>query len=187
VHEGRLGLLVRLRQRGPQLDAVVHVGLVHQVFGAALGVHDAAAGGHPVDGARLDLLYVPQAVAVHDGAGKQVGHGGQPDVRMGTHVVAVARHHRHGAEVVEEQERPDGLALHGGQQAAHGEAAAQVLGVALELQGRPVHGMRSAEVLISVVTVVMSLCTGHFCATVSSSLIWASVRSPLICSRAVRR
>jgi hypothetical protein len=39
----------------------------------------------------------------------------------------------------------------------------------------------------SVVTVVISLCTGHFCATVSSSAIWASVRSPLTCNRVARR
>ena len=178
-------------QRSPQLDAVVHIGLVCQALRAALGMHDAPPRRHPVDGAGLDLLHIAQTVAVHGGAREQIGHRRQANVRMGPHIVAVARCHGHRTEVIEKQEGPHGLALHSGQQAAHGETAAQVLGMAREGQKRSAggiaHAARSTTVLISVVTVVINLCTGHFCATASSSAIWASVRSPLTCSRVARR
>ena len=73
------------------------------------------------------------------------------------------------------------------QQAAHVKATTQVLGVASQQQGRRAHVPRSTVVAISVVTAVMSLCTGHLWATASSSLICASVRSPVMRSVAFRR
>ena len=65
---------------------------------------------------------------------EQVGHGGQPDVRVRPHVVVVLRPGDDRTEVVEEQEGPDRLARRGGQQAAHPKAAAQILLVRLQAQ-----------------------------------------------------
>ena len=102
-------------------------------FGAALGagalgMHDAAAGGHPVDLARPDRHRGAEAVAVHDLAVEQVGDGGEPDMRMRPHVEAVAGAELGRAEMIEEHERPDHARLHRRQRAAHREAVAEVGG-----------------------------------------------------------
>ena len=78
----------------------------------------------------------------------------------------------------------EGVALRCGQQAAYDKTAAQVFVVGFE-QGGGVHATRSTLVVISVATVVMSLCTGHFVATASSSCSWASLSAPRICSVAL--
>ncbi|MNT34225.1 hypothetical protein D3C72_1701920 [compost metagenome] len=140
VRETRFVFLVRLGQRGPQLQAVRAVRLVHQVLGSALGMDNALPGRHQVDGARLDALHRAQAVAVVHGAFKQIGHRGQADVRMRAHVVVRTGRHVDRAEMVEENERAHGL-LHGRRQvAAHDEAAAQVFLVALQDIGNG-HGL----------------------------------------------
>ena len=56
----------RGRQVGPQLEAVHLPALAG--FGHFL-VHDAAAGGHPLDIARAEAAFVAQRVSVIDGAG----------------------------------------------------------------------------------------------------------------------
>jgi hypothetical protein len=129
-----LDLFLRHRQRHPQLDAVADVAFLLQVLGRALGMHNAASRRHPVDGAGLNALHRANAVAVQDGAVKQVGDRGQADVRMRPHVMAAAWLLRHRAEMVEEDERPHALAPGRGQQPAHHKAAAQVLVVACQLQ-----------------------------------------------------
>ena len=90
-------------------------------------MHDAAAGGHPVDGPRLDALHDAGAVAVLHGPFEQVGDGGQADVRVRAHIVVVVGLMDNGPEVVEEHERPDRLAQRRRQQPPHDEAAAEVL------------------------------------------------------------
>ena len=71
----------------------------------ALGMHDAAPGRHPVDGAGPDRQRGAEAVAMHDLAVEQIGDGGEPDMRMRPHVDAVAGLEHRRAEMVEEDER----------------------------------------------------------------------------------
>jgi hypothetical protein len=133
VREGRLGLLVLQRQRGPQLQAVVDVARVAQVRRPTLGVHDAPPRGHPVDGARLDQLLGAQAVPVHHRAIEQVGDRREPDVRVRPDVVVDAGQFLGGAEVVEEDEGADAALPRVRQEPPHQEAAAEVLLVPVEL------------------------------------------------------
>jgi hypothetical protein len=126
VVERRSFLFMRHRQRGPQLQAMRAVRLADQILRRALGMHDAAAGRHPVDGARLDALHRAQAVAVIHRAFKQIRHGGQADMRMRTHVMVGIQRHVERTEMVEENERAHRLLDGGWQEAAHHQAAAQV-------------------------------------------------------------
>jgi hypothetical protein len=105
---------MRRRQRRPQLQAVRAVRHADQIGRRTLGVHDAAAGRHPVDGARFDALVGAQAVAVIHRALKQIGHGGQADMRVRPHVVIGIGRHIDRAEMVEENEGADGLLDGGG-------------------------------------------------------------------------
>ncbi len=63
------------------------------------------------------------AVAMHDAPGEQVSDRGESDMRVRPHVHALSGNELHRAEVVEEDERADHLALAVGQRAAHLEAA----------------------------------------------------------------
>ena len=135
-------------------------------------------GRHPVDRAGLDALHGAQAVPVHHRAFEQIGDGREADVRMRPHVVVVAGTRGDRPEVVEEHERADRLPRESGQQPAHREAAAQVL-VARRQQklwtGMVAPTGRGRDrCVISVVTCVISLCTGHLPATSSSSSRCAS-------------
>jgi len=71
---------------------------------------------------------------VEDRTFEQVGHGRQANVRMRPHIVVVLGPLLGRAEVVEEQEGADGLALGRRQQPAHGETAAQVFVVSVQQQ-----------------------------------------------------
>ena len=66
VLERRRDLLRAGRQRDPALQAQHLLAVAALHVGRALGMRDAAAGGHQVHGAGLDLLDVALAVAVHD-------------------------------------------------------------------------------------------------------------------------
>ena len=116
-------VLARRRQRHPRLDAVERAAARAHVGRAALGVHDAAAGHHPVDRAGADRLRRAEAVAVHDLAVEEVGHRRERDVRMRPHVDALAGRELARPHVIEEDERSDEAPLDGGQEAPHGEAA----------------------------------------------------------------
>jgi len=63
---------------------------------------------------------------MQDLALEEVGHGREPDVRMGTHVEAVARCEPHRPHVVEEHEGAHAAAVRGGKRAPHLETVAQV-------------------------------------------------------------
>jgi hypothetical protein len=89
----------------------------------ALGVHNAAAGRHPVDGAGLDHLVRAQTVAVIDLAFEEIGDGGEVDMRMRPHVHPLARREHGRPHVIEEHERPDHSPPRARQDAAHGKAA----------------------------------------------------------------
>jgi hypothetical protein len=126
VRERRRALLQRQRQRDPELEAPQVRARGARIVGRALGVRDAAAGRHPVHLPRADRHDAAEAVAVQDGALEQVAHGGQPDVRVRAHVQALARGELHGAELVEEHERPDRAPRGAGQRAVHEKAVAEV-------------------------------------------------------------
>jgi len=72
---------------------------------------DALSGRHPVHVAGGDALLGAQAVAVQDGAVKQVGDGGQADVRMRAHIQAAPSQELARPYLVEEDERTDHLPL----------------------------------------------------------------------------
>jgi hypothetical protein len=92
VLEVGLGFLVLDGQRHPQLKSVQRPAARPQVVGAALRVHDAAAGGHPVQLTRADRLLAAQRVAVHAASLEQIGHGAQADVGMRADIEALSRH-----------------------------------------------------------------------------------------------
>ena len=79
------------RQSHPGLNAAQPRSGLAQRRRRTLRVHDAAAGGHPVQLARPDDLLEAEAVAVHDLALDQPGEGRQADVRMRPHVDTLAR------------------------------------------------------------------------------------------------
>src|SRR5580692_388981 len=96
---------------------------ITMIGGGALGMHDAAAGGHPVHRAGPDRHRGAKTVAMHDLAVEQVGHGGKPDMRVRPHVDAVAGFEHRRPEMVEEDERPDHARATRWQRAMHLEAA----------------------------------------------------------------
>ena len=79
---------------------------------------------------------------MEDAAGEQVRDGREPDVRMGPYVHALAGRQRHRPEVIEEDERADGLAAVGGQHPPDGERA-EVADVGAEQFGCRRHGSGS--------------------------------------------
>ena len=90
---------------------------------SALRMHDAGAGRHQVQLARLDGNGRAEAVAVHDLAVEQVGDGGEADVRMRAHVDAGADEKLGRPHLVEEDEGADHLPPRRRQRTAHGKAA----------------------------------------------------------------
>src|ERR1700734_190423 len=96
---------------------------ITMIGGGALGMHDAAPGGHPVHRAGPDRHRGAEAVAMHDLAVEQVGDGGEPDMRVRPHVDAVAGLEHRRPEMVEEDERPDHARTPRRQRAMHLEAA----------------------------------------------------------------
>src|SRR2546425_11482529 len=60
---------------------------------------------------------------MHEAAFEKIGHRREPNVRVRTDIGALERLEFLGTEMIEEQERPHGLALGGGKQAAHLEVA----------------------------------------------------------------
>src|SRR5258705_905278 len=80
---------------------------------------NAAARGHPVDRARLDVLHRADAVAVHELSFEKVGHRRQPDMRVRTDIGVPEGLELLRTEMIEEKERPYGLPFRGGTKAAH--------------------------------------------------------------------
>ena len=111
VGESRRRLLLVLRQRHPGLEPADRPGLADVLRARPLGMGDAAPGRHPVHVAGIDLLEAPHRVAMHDPAGIDVGDGREPDMRMRPDVELLGDQHLPRPEGVEEDERPDHLAL----------------------------------------------------------------------------
>jgi hypothetical protein len=60
---------------------------------------------------------------MHDLAVEQISDGGEPDMRMRSHIDAVAGAKQSRSEMIEEDERPDHAGLSGRQRAMHAKAA----------------------------------------------------------------
>jgi len=141
MDEGRLRLLLRLGQGEPELEAVHAPRPAAQLVRRALGVHDPAAGGHPVHRSGLDALHAPEAVPVEHGPLEEEGDRGEPDVRVGAYVRLRVGLDLHRAEVIEEHEGTDPLPRHRGEEATHQETGAELLHVAGEA-GPDRHALR---------------------------------------------
>ena len=119
MDECGVALLLLVRQRHPGLDPEQALPGPLALRACALRMHDAAAGPHPVDRTWLDGLLGAETVAVQDLAFEQVSDRRQVDVRVGTDVDALVGQELGRAHLVEEDERPDHLALDRGQGAAN--------------------------------------------------------------------
>ena len=117
------GLLGVGGQRHPGLDPEQLGAGRARLRRSALGMGDTAACSHPVDRAGPDRLQRAETVAVDDLAPDQVGHRGEPDVRMRPHVDALAEQELRRPHLIEKDERPDHLPARRGQRPAHFEAA----------------------------------------------------------------
>ena len=105
--ESGLDLLGVARQRHPGLNAGQLAAARPHLRAGSLGMGDPPSGGHPVHVARSDRLQRAEAVAMDDLPGEQVGHGGEPDVRVRTDVQSPAGRERRRPHPVEEDERAD--------------------------------------------------------------------------------
>ena len=123
MHEARVDLLVARGHRDPELEPVQRLAAVTQLGRGALGMHDAAAGGHPVHLARPDRGLDAEIVAMRDFAVIEIGERGKANVRVRAHVETVAGLEHGRPEMVEEHERPDGATAGMRQRAAHFEIA----------------------------------------------------------------
>ena len=103
--EPRVGLLGRLRQGNPGLDAEQFRVPGALLIAGAFGMDDALAGGHPVSTSpgRYRLLE-PQAVAMHDLASEKIGHRGETDMGMRAHIYALAEDELGRSHLIEEDE-----------------------------------------------------------------------------------
>src|SRR5260221_3642512 len=123
VREPRLCVFQGLRHARPELQAVSAAARAAQLRRCALRVRDAAACGHPVDRAGLDVLHRADAVAVHELSFEKVGHRRQPDMRVRTDIGVLEGLELLRTEMIEEKERPHGLPFRGRQKAANLEMA----------------------------------------------------------------
>jgi hypothetical protein len=119
------------RQRDPGLDAMQAIALNPGAL-EPLATGDAAPGRHPVDFLRPDRPFVAEAVAMHDLAVEQVGHGRQTDMRMRANVDA--RPQINWPHMIEEDEGPDHLPLGEWQHATDLKAAAEAAAALLDDQ-----------------------------------------------------
>ena len=143
--ERRRDFFLARRQRDPALQAQHLLAVAALHVGRAFGMRDAAAGGHQVHRAGLDLLDVALAVAVHDAAVEQIGDGGKPDMRMRAHVHALAGDELHRPEMIEEDEGPDHLPLAMRQRAPHRKSVAEIAGARHDDEIERVAGFGIAE------------------------------------------
>src|SRR5271165_5462204 len=86
-------------------------------------MHDALAGGHPVDVAWRDSLRRAEAVAVHNLPLEEIGYSRKADMRMGPDVDAFAQDELGRPHLIPEYEGADHLTLRRGERAPHVKAA----------------------------------------------------------------
>jgi hypothetical protein len=87
---------------------------------------DAAAGRHPVHIAGTDRLDAAHAVAMHHLAFQQIGQRRQADVRVRTHILALAAAEHRRSKMIEEDEGANHPPLRRRQRAANLEAVTKV-------------------------------------------------------------
>ena len=121
--EGRRLVLVRFRERDPGLDRLDAVASCALLGRRALGMYDAAAGGHPVHSAGANGLDSSEAVAMIKCAFEEPRHRGEADMRVRTDIQPLAGRHHGRPEMVEEHEGPHISPGMGRQDAAHCETA----------------------------------------------------------------
>src|SRR5215472_1634828 len=126
MRKSGIGLFVVLRQADPGLDAEKPSPTGTVLRRRALGMDDATPGGHPIHRPRPDRLDRAQAVAMHDLAVEEIGHGRETDMGVGTHVEACAGRQYSGPHLVEKHERAHRAALGRRQDATDFEATAEV-------------------------------------------------------------
>ncbi len=105
--EGGIDLLLRLGKGDPGLDSAKVRPVRPEMRGRAFRMGDPAPGRHQIDRAGLDRREGAERIAMVDGAGEQIGDGGEVDVRMRAHVDSAAGGEMRRAHLVEEDERPD--------------------------------------------------------------------------------
>lgn len=115
-------LLVCLGRGQPHLQAMQIEPLGLERVGCAFDVGNGAAGGHPADVTGLYHLIGAKAVLVQEFAFKQVGEGGQANMRMLADIHAAARGIAGLEHMVEKHEGPDATAFPRGQRAQDGLA-----------------------------------------------------------------
>ena len=108
--EARLGFFMRQRQGQPALHAEHLLARRARTGRRALGMDDAAPGGHQIHRARRDFLHIRQTVAMQNASVEKIGDGRKPDMGMRTHVHPLPRRELNRAEMIVEDERPDHLA-----------------------------------------------------------------------------
>src|SRR6185437_5101699 len=126
VREAWLDFFFRLRQRHPHLKPVDRAAGRAQFRSGTLGMHDAAAGGHPVHLAGTDRRRGAEAVTVHDFAVEQISDGGEPDMRVRPYVQPVTGAEFRRPEMVKENEWSDHARARRRQSAADRETIAEI-------------------------------------------------------------
>src|SRR5262249_7714556 len=104
MRERRVHFFLGCGQCDPHLQSMNWLVVDAPFRARALRMDDASTGSHPIYFAGPDRHGCPEAVAVNDFTIKQVGHGGEPDVRVGPDVEAVAGAEFGWTEMVEENE-----------------------------------------------------------------------------------
>src|SRR5262249_11245183 len=148
--KGWCDLLRSPRQGDPALQPQHLLPVAPLHIRRSLGMRDAAACGHQIHGAGLDLLDVALAVAMHDRAVEQIGDGGKANMRMRPHVHAAPRHELHWPEMVEEDEGTDHLPPAMRQRPAYFKAVSEIAGARYDDKLERVAGFGVAEYGIEV-------------------------------------
>jgi hypothetical protein len=89
-------------------------------------------GGHPVHITGRNALYESEAVAVHQRALKQIGHRGQPDMRMRAHIDRLPRLEANRTHMIEKNERTNGATPRSRQKTPDFKTVAEVFGMRLK-------------------------------------------------------
>jgi hypothetical protein len=122
----RFGFLLFLWKRDPALNSEEALAALASAQRAALGVRNAAHGGHENHRPGGNLERIALAVAMHDSAVEKIGDGRKPDVGMPANVHALACDELRRSHLIEEDERTDHLAFGVRQRTVHGKTAAQI-------------------------------------------------------------
>src|SRR5690606_4041003 len=121
--EGGGHLLMLFRKRDPELQPVEAAAGPAALRAAPLRMDDATACRHQIDVTGINLLHRAKAVAMQDGAFKEIGHGGEADMRMRQDIQPLPRLEDGRAHVIEKDEGADRAARGNGDQPPDGKPA----------------------------------------------------------------